>query len=212
MTMKAHTLLPLIALGLSISACGGTENRGLESVHQPVVSRADYSFDLGSGNGGIGGAETARLAGWFDALQLGYGDRVSVDLPGGYDSSGAREQVAAVAARYGLLLQETPPVTSGDVPLGSVRVIVSRLKASVPGCPDRSRSMEINFNHHSDSNYGCAVNSNLAAMIANPEDLVRGQTGDNSGTAAASSKAIKAYREAPTTGTKGLTRESAGGQ
>ena len=25
------------------------------------------------------------------------------------------------------------------------------------------------------SNYGCAVNSNLAAMIANPEDLVHGR-------------------------------------
>jgi pilus assembly protein CpaD len=210
MTMKAQTLLPLIALGLAVSGCGGTANRGLSSVHQPVVARADYSFDLGAGNGGIGGAETARLAGWFDALQLGYGDRVSVDLPGGYDSSGAREQVAAVAARYGLLLQDTPPVTSGDVPLGAVRVIVSRLKASVPGCPDRSRSMEINFNHHGDSNYGCATNSNLAAMIANPEDLIQGQTGNGTDGTAAATKAIKAYREAPTTGTRGLTRESAG--
>jgi pilus assembly protein CpaD len=212
MTMKAYKLLPLIALSLTVTACGGTENRGLESIHQPVVSRADYSFDLGAGNGGIGGTEANRLANWFDALQLGYGDRVSVDLPGGYDSSGAREQVAAVAARYGLLLQDTPPVTSGDVPLGSVRVIVSRLKASVPGCPDHSRSMEINFNHHADSNYGCATNSNLAAMIANPEDLIQGQTGNGSGSSAASSKAIKAYREAAPTSTKGLSRESAGGQ
>ena len=138
--MKAQTLLPLIALGLTVSACGGTANRGLSSVHQPVVSRADYSFDLGAANGGIGGVETARLAGWFDALQLGYGDRVSVDLPGGFDSSGAREQVAAVAARYGLLLQDTPPVTSGNVPTGAVRVIVSRLKASVPGSLESERS------------------------------------------------------------------------
>jgi pilus assembly protein CpaD len=212
MTMKAKTLLPLIALGLAVSACGGTQNRGLESVHQPVVSRADYTFDLGSGNGGIGSTETARLAGWFDALQLGYGDRVSVDLPGGYDSSGAREQVAAVAARYGLLLQDTPPVTAGDVPLGAVRVIVSRLKATVPGCPDKSRAMEINFNNHGDSNYGCATNSNLAAMIANPEDLIQGQTGNGMGAAATSSKAIKTYREAVPTGSQGLARESAGGR
>lgn len=208
--MKVRALLPLVALSLAVSACGGTANRGLSSVHQPVVSRADYTFDLGAGNGGIGGVETGRLANWFDALQLGYGDRVSVDLPGGYDSSGAREQVAAVAARYGLLLQDTPPVTSGDVPAGAVRVIVSRLKATVPGCPDRSRSMEINFNNHTDSNYGCATNSNLAAMIANPEDLIQGQTGDGTGGAVASSKAIRAYREAEPTSKKGLTRESAG--
>jgi pilus assembly protein CpaD len=212
MTMKARTFLPLIALGLAVTACGGTQNRGLESVHQPVVSRADYAFDLGAGNGGIEGQEMSRLAGWFDALQLGYGDRVSVDLPGGYDSSGAREQVAAVAARYGLLLQDNAPITAGDVPIGSVRVVVSRLKATVPGCPDHSRSMDINFNEHSSSNFGCAINSNLAAMVANPEDLVRGQPGSGTSGGATSSKAIKTYREAAPTGTQGLKRESAGGQ
>jgi pilus assembly protein CpaD len=117
-----------------------------------------------------------------------------------------------VAARYGLLLQDTPPVTADDVPLGAVRVIVSRLKATVPGCPDKSRAMEINFNNHGDSNYGCATNSNLAAMIANPEDLIQGQTRNGMGAAATSSKAIKTYREAVPTGSQGLAREAAGGR
>jgi pilus assembly protein CpaD len=61
------------------------------------------------------------------------------------------------------------------------------------------------------SNYGCATNTNLAAMIADPEDLVRGKTGDSQVDAALSGKAIKAYREAPTTGTKGLKVETTGG-
>ena len=44
------------------------------------------------------------------------------------------------------------------------------------------------------SNYGCAVNSNLAAMIADPTDLVLGQAGSVTGDADTSSKAIKVYR------------------
>jgi pilus assembly protein CpaD len=61
------------------------------------------------------------------------------------------------------------------------------------------------------SNYGCATNSNLAAMIADPEDLVRGKTGGPQVDAALSGKAIKAYREAQPTGVKGLKVEETGG-
>ncbi|MFN3389979.1 MAG: CpaD family pilus assembly lipoprotein, partial [Allosphingosinicella sp.] len=52
--------------------------------------------------------------------------------------------------------------------------------------------------------YGCAVNTNLAAMIADPSDLVLGQEGSGIGDASTASKAIKVYRETPPTGTKGL--------
>jgi pilus assembly protein CpaD len=55
-----------------------------------------------------------------------------------------------------------------------------------------------------ESNFGCATNSNIAAMIANPNDLVLGQEGTISGDAATASKAIKQYREAQPTGAGGL--------
>jgi len=48
-------------------------------------------------------------------------------------------------------------------------------KASVHGCPDWS-SQNTDSAAGTDSNYGCATNSNLAAMIANPQDLVHGAT------------------------------------
>jgi pilus assembly protein CpaD len=203
--------LSLIALSLLVSACGGTENRGLESVHQPVVSRVDYAFDVSSDTQGLASGEAARLTGWFQALNLGYGDRVAVDVPGGYDPSGTRAAVAAVAARYGLLVDDNAPVTAGEVPPGAVRVVVSRLKASVPSCPDWSRKSEINFNQHGNSNYGCATNSNLAAMVANPEDLIRGQQANAITDASSGNKAIKSYRDAEPSGKGGLRIESVGG-
>lgn len=200
----------LIGLALAVSACG-TNNRGMESVHQPVVSRTDYVMDINASGGGIDARDTARLEGWFDALKLGYGDRVSVDGSAADDGSGARDTVATVAARYGLLLDRNAPITAGAVPPGSVRVVVSRAKASVPGCPDWSRPSEPNFNSHNASNYGCAINSNLAAMVADPTDLVLGRSGDSASDASTSGKAIKSYRDRKPTGEQGLKNESSKG-
>lgn len=200
----------LIGLALAVSACG-TNNRGLESVHQPVVNRTDYVMDINASGGGIDASDTARLEGWFEALKLGYGDRVSVDASSGGYGTDARDTVATIAARYGLLLDRNAPVTAGAVPPGSIRVVVSRAKASVPGCPDWSRPSEPNFNSHNASNYGCAINSNLAAMIADPTDLVLGRSGDSASDASTSGKAIKSYRERKPTGEQGLKNESSKG-
>lgn len=197
----------LIGLCLGVSACG-TQNRGLESVHQPVVSRTDYVLDVNAGSGGLDARDAGRLEGWFESLKLGYGDRVSVDLGNDGFGGSARESVAAIAAKYGLLLSNSAPITAGSVPSGSVRVIVSRAKATVPGCPDWSRASEPNFGSHNASNYGCAINGNLAAMIADPQDLVLGRDGESASDANTSGKAIKSYRDRKPTGEAGLKNES----
>ncbi|MFK5108752.1 CpaD family pilus assembly lipoprotein, partial [Klebsiella pneumoniae] len=78
-------------------------------------------------------------------------------------------QIAAVLGDYGMFLDEAAPVTEGEVAPGSVRVVVIRSSASVPGCPDFSRDGKPNFNNHTWSNFGCGVNGSLAAMVANPD-------------------------------------------
>lgn len=199
-------LLPLTALG----ACG-TENRGLESVHQPVVERNDYVFDVATSGSGLAAGETARLAGWLASLRLGYGDRVAVDDPGGYGRDATRDAVAEQAARYGLLVSDDAPVTTGQLAAGTARVVVSRMRASVPGCPDHSRMSGIDYNTNTGSNYGCATNANFAAMLARPEDLVRGQPGAETSDPATSFKAIEVIRKAPPTGAGGLKTETTKG-
>lgn len=208
MVRTARTLA-LAAPALLLAACG-TPNRGLESVHQPVVERADYAFDVATAGNGLAPGEAQRLAGWMATLQVGYGDRVSIDGATGYDG-GVRDDVAVQAARYGLLVADDAPVTSGVLPPGTVRVVVSRMRASVPGCPDHSRVSGIEFEGNTMSNYGCAANSNLAGMVARPEDLVRGQTGSEIGDTAIAGKAIETLRKAPNTGASGLKSETTKG-
>lgn len=181
-------------------------NRSLYSVHQPVVQRTDYALDLQTQGDGLTAAERGRLHAWFASLGLGYGDRVWIDEP--YGPTLAREDVARAAAEWGVLLGDGAPVTNGAVQPGSVRVIVSRSTASVPSCPKWTGKGGINS---LSPNYGCATNSNLAAMIADPSDLVLGQEGSGTSDGAHGAKAIKVYREAPPTGQKGLTEASTGG-
>jgi pilus assembly protein CpaD len=211
---KTKTIAAILALGTALAVSGpafGADRQGrnptIYSVHQPVVQRTDYLLDLSAANG-VPDSELYRLADWFDALQLRYGDRVYVD--GGYADERARQDVAGVAAEYGLLLSDGAPVTAGGAQSG-VRVIVSRSAAYVPGCPDWRESQNIGARVTTSTNFGCAMNSNLASMIANPEDLVLGQAGVSGGDAATASKAIKQYRTAPLTGAGGLSATSSKG-
>jgi pilus assembly protein CpaD len=210
MSMRTPKNIVLIALCLGLSACG-TQNRSVESVHQPVVSRTDYVFDVSAGYDGLAQNDASRLAGWFESLKLSYGDRISVDQGENGANSAAREAVANIAARYGLLLDASGPMTTGSVASGNIRVVVSRAKATVPGCPDWSRGSEPNFNSHNASNYGCATNSNFAAMIADPRDLIVGRGGETAIDAKLSNKAIKSFRDRRPTGDQDLKNESSKG-
>ncbi len=171
---KRIALPLLLAPALLLGGCG-TYNGGVESVYQPVVSRNDYSIDLETSGYALAPGESQRLAGWMQAMRLGYGDHVAID--DGADGSTGRDQIAAEVGHYGLLLSDRAPVTQGRIAPGSVRVVVTRMSAAVPNCPDYSRVYQPDYTASTSSNFGCAINTNLAAMVANPGDLVRGQPG-----------------------------------
>ena len=200
---RRSLLLSTLAPALALAGCTGTLNRGLDSVHQPVVSRAAYALDVGTDSAGLAPGEAARLAGWMDSLRLRYGDRVSIDDPAG--DPRARDAVGAEVARYGLLLVDTAPVTGAPVAPGTVRVVVDRAIARVPHCPDYTRNGSHEFESSTTSNFGCAANSDLAMMVADPRDLVRGEPGSGTTDPATSFRAIDAYRNAKPSGGGGTT-------
>lgn len=213
---RSKSFAALIAIGAAVSLAAAADakrprerhgpERGVDSLNQPVVERTDYVLDLAASYDGLAVSERVRLGQWFQSLALGYGDHVFVD-DGPGDSAGRRD-VARTAAEYGILLSDGAPVTAGEVAPGAVRVIVSRSVAYVPNCPNWTPRKGPSS---TSSNYGCAVNSNLAAMIADPNDLVLGQSGSVTGDAATSSKAIRVYRQTAPSGTKGLSDVSTRG-
>ena len=207
---KAPAFALALSLGLVLGGCGGMPtNKSLYSTKQPVVERSNFTFDVQTGQGGLAVSEQQRLANWFETMQLGYGDRVSIDDP--MASAATREAVAELAGRHGILVEEGAPVTAGFVQPGFARVVITRSTASVPGCPDWSVKSDMNYNNATNPNYGCAVNSNLAAMVANPEDLIEGQTGTGETVIMSSTKAIDSFREQAPSGAGGLAATDTGG-
>lgn len=202
---RAALLVGALVLPLG-TAQADRYNRTVESIHQPVVQRSDYVLDV-SGDG-LDPAESARVQDWLDAIGLRYGDRIGLDDSAG--GKGSNAAIAAIVESYGLFLGTRAPVTEGAIAPGQVRIVVSRSSASVPGCPDFSQWSQPNFTAASSSNYGCAINSTLAAMVADPEDLVRGQDrrGSDADTAA---KAIRIWRNADPTAKNGMKIESTKG-
>lgn len=212
--MKRDATMPrkLFALLLASAAAACTTNgtssasRGVASVNEPVLNRSTFALDVSAPGGVLAPAEMARLDGWFRSLDLGYGDSIYVD---GDRSGAARAQIADIAGRYGMMVLAAAPVTAGAVPQGMVRVVVSRTRAEVAGCPNWSRPSHPNLENKSMSNFGCGVNSNLALQVADPQDLFNGRAGPASVDAIAGAKAITMYRNWPLTGVvEGQTRRT----
>jgi pilus assembly protein CpaD len=202
-TMRSKFLL--IVLGSALAGCqtaGQPDDpaRGVAPVNVPVVTSGDFVFDAAAPGGSLAPGESDRLNGWFQGLGLGYGDTVYVD---GYAPS-ARSQVAAIAGRYGMLISAGAPVTAGAVQPGSVRVVVARRRAFVPGCPNWSANGGPDWTNKTMSNFGCSVNGNLAAEIANPEDLIHGREAGADTDTLTATRAIEMYRTKQPTGSGGL--------
>jgi len=92
---------------------------------------------------------------------------------------------ACGTANRGVDVAHAPLVTPG--PDG-------RYTASVPGCPDWSRPLQPDFAASTTSDYGCATRSNLAAMIADPRDLIQ-PAADGTTDPFVASKAIRTWRD-----------------
>lgn len=208
---NARQIALALTLGLGLAGCGGMPtNTSLYSVKQPVVERSNMTLDLATTTAGLPISEQQRLNGWFETMDLRYGDRIAIENPG--QNPAVTNAIRDIAARYGLMLSETAPVTEGFVQPGQARVVITRTTASVPGCPDWSAKSDMNYTNGTSPGYGCAVNGNLAAMVADPQDLIEGRKGDSETLTATSNKAIKSHREAAPTGAAGLMEAGSAGR
>ena len=60
-------------------------------------------------------------------------------------------------------------------------------------CPDWSQSQTSNYLNQPHSNYGCAVNTNAALQLEDPEDMIRGH-GTKGPDSAISARVLEQYR------------------
>lgn len=199
-----------LSLGLAVAGCAGMPtNTSLYSTKQPVIERTNFTLDVDTTGSGLSISEQQRLNGWFETMDLRYGDRVTIEDPA--NNPAVSSAVNDLAGRYGLIVSPVAPTTAGMLQPGQARVVITRSVASVPGCPDWSAKSDSNYLNATSPGYGCATNSNLAAMVANPEDLLTGQAGSGETVIATGTRAIQTYRETEPTGAGGLQNANDGG-
>ena len=81
----------------------------------------------------------------------------------------------------------------------------------MPGCPNWDVPAQPNYQNAQITGFGCSVNGNLAAMVANPQDLVHGRDGGGVGDSDTAAKAIDTYRKKAPTGAGALQAVSSKG-
>ena len=164
----------LIAALIPAAPLFAARDYGVTSVHQPVVRRVEYSLDVAA-DITPGSTEDRRLADWLEALTPVYGDQVALDL-GGRAMPGHLPQILhARLAKFGLVEAPILPVSVTPIPSDRVRITLRRSVASVPGCPNYRGVGGADFGNSGIRGYGCAVNGNIASMIADPNDLLEGK-------------------------------------
>ncbi len=210
--MRTIAILSTAMMGIALSGCmggGGQINRSVESVHQPVVTQHNFAFDAAFSGGELAPTELRRVSDWLDAMDVQYGDRVTVDDSASFGARPVRDAVDELLRRKGLMLSDNAPITPGAIAPGHVRIIISRATARVDGCPNWRTTSATDFNSTTTSNYGCATNSNMAAMVADPLDLVRGQS-DRSNDPLTASNAVQSYRRSASTSGGSLPSNNGG--
>jgi len=140
-----------------------------------------------------------------DYLSAGNGP-ITIARPVGGANAQAATATASAAGR--LIAAEGIPAQAirhqtYKAPRGAsapVIVAYSRLAATGPECGDWSVNIEQNYSNMPAPNFGCAQQANIAAMVANPQDLVTPRASTPSDTTRRM-KVFQDYRNAKPTAT-----------
>ena len=136
--------------------------------------------------------ESLALAGFVAQIKNhGPPDNLAYAFPGSSDNDALtplrQASIGAALQSMGLTsqLQIAPigpaPLTrpNGMIPANVQTVEIGRSTAIVPGCPDWSKPEAAGENNTEPSNFGCSTMADLAAMVANPVDLLHGAPAGN---------------------------------
>jgi pilus assembly protein CpaD len=142
------------------------------------------------GDAQLSDEQKAQLVAFLEQSRFAYGDKLFVSAGRSALEGQRRSTVAAFLQSVGY----APSQMADNGQSGDVTVVIGRYVATPPACPDWRKPADTDRGNTSLSNLGCATASNLADMVANPGDLVRGrQPGPLDGEASA--LGIQRYRQ-----------------
>jgi pilus assembly protein CpaD len=181
MKKTAKIIVASATLLISMSACASKNKdmkneSGMDSVHKATVAFENQSHPLSFTAGKLSANEENSLAAFAAASGLSYADRLTLRVSEPNMATDYRHAINTVLGRFGLAIGNVE-ATTGIAP-GTAVLAISRAAVTLPECGKQTGPHGGNFNNENMNNYGCATRSNLAAMAANPADLISGNTLD----------------------------------
>lgn len=174
------------------------------SVDSQVVA---LTLDIAGSRNGLTALDKARLRAFADSyLNSGHG-LIAISAPSGTSADATGEALAASARDF--LVQTGVDATmfadsvysAGDDRGGAVVLSYAHYVATPSACGNWSGMKGRDFANLRSPNFGCASQNNLAAMVADPRDLMM-PADDASADAMARIRGVKAYREGDKTESK----------
>lgn len=187
LTTVLRTVLPVSA-ALALSACSADVDLGPPDYYTPVthwerhpieVTQGTLKLKLATSSPSLSSAQQnalLRLSGEVRGAATG---PVVISRPAASRNGEAiAHQAARILAGQGISGPALRYATYHGGRYDPVVVSYIRTFATVAECGDWSRSLTITGLNEPYNNFGCAQQNNIAALVANPEDLVtpRGQT------------------------------------
>lgn len=184
---SARILLVALSGSMMLAACATTGPVGVD-LPQPTAVAETYRADMpvDPRDNGLTWAQEDMLM----AIATEYKVRGHGPLVISYPQGGANEDAAigAIAASRTFLYEQGldwRQIAGGAYDArqqGNAAVIFSftRYRAVAPDCPQGWESQRPDFDNRHSARFGCALATNLAAMISDPRDLIAPRTMDAS--------------------------------
>jgi len=168
MRRPAQAFAAAVLAAVTLAGCGGTKLDRQPSEASNAIELVAVKTERRVGDLSIDRAAVAAER-FFVERGLAYGDRVIIE--GGAPAERARLVQALAAPGRSIAAR------SGSADGSGLRLSVIRTVATPPTCADWSDAPTQDFSNLPPSNWGCANQSNLARMAADPNDLAGGRGG-----------------------------------
>ena len=178
-TFPACSLGIVIVAGLWLAGCATPQPPTEAELNTEMPNRVRVTFEKRSlavhfapGSEAPDAAQISAMNVLLATGDLGRGDTVRIDYPDGPLAKARAAMLSAALAREGLV----PTINLAPaVPADQLRLELDHAVASVPNCPNWSDAPGNPMTNALHSDFGCTTALNLAAMVADPHDLIAGR-------------------------------------
>ena len=213
---RANVPMLMVASAMSVAVLGGCAKHSKDHFtvgsvpanykerHPIVMREKEQTLDVvvGASGGPLSNSTRNEVQGFSRAFLGAASGSMTVMLPSGSpnEASARRslQDILDVVREAGVASNRIAVVTYHAGEHGAhapVRLSYGALGATVEGCGKWKEDLSVHSENRNYHNFGCATQSNLAAMIANPADL-NGPRAVSGTDAARRQKVIKDYRGA----------------